>query len=190
MYNTLDMIKWFSYSGRNEDIDKVVTELARFYKLTLNRGKEIVTVEDEIVHSKAYVSIQNYRFEGTIELVTDFSEEVLTRSIPKITLQPLIENSILHGILEKTDEGIIRITGECKGDETILYLEDDGIGMEPEQVQKILTGHGSSVRGSGFGIYNIHKRLKILYGEKAGLVYHTEPGKGTMVEIHLGKEVL
>ena len=190
LYNTLDMIKWFSYSGRNEDIDKVVTELARFYKLTLNRGKEIVTVEDEIVHSKAYVSIQNYRFEGTIELVTDFSEEVLTRSIPKITLQPLIENSILHGILEKTDEGIIRITGECKGDETILYLEDDGIGMEPEQVQKILTGHGSSVRGSGFGIYNIHKRLKILYGEKAGLVYHTEPGKGTMVEIHLGKEVL
>ena len=143
LYNTLDMIKWFSYSGRNEDIDKVVTELARFYKLTLNRGKEIVTVEDEIVHSKAYVSIQNYRFEGTIELVTDFSEEVLTRSIPKITLQPLIENSILHGILEKTDEGIIRITGECKGDETILYLEDDGIGMEPEQVQKILTGHGS-----------------------------------------------
>ncbi|MFR6582029.1 MAG: sensor histidine kinase [Ruminococcus sp.] len=73
-----------------------------------------MTVEDEIVHSKAYVSIQNYRFEGTIELVTDFSEEVLTRSIPKITLQPLIENSILHGILEKTDEGIIRITGNVK----------------------------------------------------------------------------
>lgn len=190
LYNTLDMIKWFSYSGRNEDIDKVVTELARFYKLTLNKGKEVVTVEDEIAHSKAYVIIQNYRFEGAIELVTELSEEVLARSIPKITLQPLIENAILHGILEKADEGTIRITGECKGDETILYLEDDGIGMEPEQAQKILTGQGSSARGSGFGVYNIHKRLKLLYGEKAGLVYHTEPGKGTMVEIHLGKEVL
>lgn len=187
LYNTLDMIKWFSHSGKNEEIDTVVTELAKFYKLTLNKGKEIVTVAEEAAHSQAYVTIQNYRFDGTIHMEVEIPEEMMGCAIPKITLQPLIENSILHGILEKDEEeGVIRLTGERKGDEVILYLQDDGIGMTPEELDQVLLGQKHSYKGSGFGVRNIHERLKAVFGEEAGLVYHSAVSEGTTVEIHLG----
>lgn len=187
LYNTLDMIKWFSHSGMNEEIDTVVTELAKFYKMTLNRGKEIVTVAEEVTHSQAYVTIQNYRFDGTIRMEVDIPEDIMDCPIPKITLQPLIENSILHGILEKDEEeGRIFLTGEKKGDEVILYLRDDGIGIPSVDMDEILLGQKKSYKGSGFGVRNIHERLKAIYGERAGLVYHSVVLEGTTVEIHLG----
>lgn len=184
LYNTLDMIKWFSYVRKTDEINEVVTQTAKFYKMTLNKGKSVVTIGEEIEHARAYLSIQNMRFEDAVKVKFDVPEEMLKCPIPKITLQPLIENAILHGIMEKDDpKGNITLTGNVVKGRPALYLRDDGVGMD--HADKILTREIQSKTGSGYGVRNIHERILLLCGEGYGLVYKSNKGVGTTVEIHL-----
>jgi len=124
------MIGWLSYQNKTDEINSVVYALARFYKLSLAKGKYIVPLSDELDHVSYYIKIQEMRFHGSIRYELNVDPELLSYSIPKITLQPIVENAIFHGILEKASKnGCIRISGLSKGANYELIISDDGIGM-------------------------------------------------------------
>ena len=187
LYNTMDMINWLAQQGRTEEIRDAILDLSRFYKLTLSRRKTISTIEHEEEHVSIYIRLQNMRFHNSIDFVSDIPGELMEYQIPKLTLQPVIENAILHGILEKDDKsGTIVLTGWMEGDDIVLLISDDGVGIPPEKLSVILSGEGLSASGgTNIAIYNTHRRLQILYGEGYGLTYSSEPGKGTEVQIRI-----
>ncbi len=185
LYNTMDMINWMALQGQTEEISHAVQSLSRFYKLTLSRKKGISTIARELEHVTIYVQLQNMRYHDSIELITDIPDELSEYQIPKLTLQPVVENSILHGILEKESKsGTIVITGWMENEDIVLLISDDGVGISPEILSTILSGSGNSQSGgTNIAVYNTHRRLQILYGKDYGLTYSSNPGKGTEVEI-------
>lgn len=184
LYNSLDMINWLTKSGQTEKASKAVQALSKFYKLTLSKKDSISTIESELEHVSLYVELQNMRFDDAIELVIDIPQEMLHCSIPRLTFQPIVENSIQHGIQMKEDKtGTIVITGWPEDDVMVFLISDDGVGMPPEELDQVLCGQGKSKKGSNIGVYNTHQRLRLLYGEKAGLHYESEVGVGTEVTI-------
>ena len=185
LYNTMDMINWMALQGQTEEISHAVQSLSRFYKLTLSRKKGISTIARELEHVTIYVQLQNMRYHDSIELITDIPDELSEYQIPKLTLQPVVENSILHGILEKESKsGTIVITGWMEDADIVLLISDDGVGISPEILSTILSGKGNSQSGgTNIAVYNTHRRLQILYGKDYGLAYSSKPGEGTEVEI-------
>ncbi len=184
LYNTLDMINWYGYKKEPEHINAVVTALAKFYKQSLNKGSNIVTVEDELKHVSYYMQIQTLRFSGKIRMRLDCEDEVKEYAIPKITLQPIVENAILHGILEKESrEGTVWIQGKRCGGRIVLKITDDGVGMESDVLQEL----NSELQrgGKSFGLANIQQRIQLLFGMEFGLRFESEKGKGTTVEVCL-----
>ncbi len=145
LYNTMDMINWMALQGQTEEISHAVQSLSRFYKLTLSRKKGISTIARELEHVTIYVQLQNMRYHDSIELITDIPDELSEYQIPKLTLQPVVENSILHGILEKESKsGTIVITGWMENKDIVLLISDDGVGISPEILSTILSGSGKS----------------------------------------------
>ena len=185
LYNTMEMIGWMAQQGRTKETNRAIRDLSRFYRLTLSRRNSINSLEEEIEHVSIYVRLQNMRFEDSIDFVVDVPDSLMEYRIPKLTLQPIVENAILHGILEKeSHRGAIVLTGWLEDSSIVLLVSDDGIGMSEEKVSGILNKkEGVSGKGSHIAIYNTHRRLKVLYGEEYGLTYHSTPGKGTDVEI-------
>ena len=185
LYNTMDMINWMALQGQTDEISHAVQSLSRFYKLTLSRKKGISTIARELEHVTIYVQLQNMRYHDSIELITDIPDELSEYQIPKLTLQPVVENSILHGILEKESKsGTIVITGWMENEDVVLLISDDGVGISPEILSTILSGNGKSQSGgTNIAVYNTHRRLQILYGNDYGLTYSSKPGEGTEVEI-------
>ena len=185
LYNTMDMINWMALQGQTNEISHAVQSLSRFYKLTLSRKKGISTIARELEHVTIYVQLQNMRYHDSIELITDIPDELSEYQIPKLTLQPVVENSILHGILEKESKsGTIVITGWMENENVVLLVSDDGVGIPPEILSTILSGNGNSQSGgTNIAVYNTHRRLQILYGNDYGLTYSSKPGEGTEVEI-------
>lgn len=185
LYNTMDMINWMALQGQTDEISHAVQSLSRFYKLTLSRKKGISTIARELEHVTIYVQLQNMRYHDSIELITDIPDELSEYQIPKLTLQPVVENSILHGILEKESKsGTIVITGWMENEDVVLLISDDGVGISPEILSTILSGNGKSQSGgTNIAVYNTHRRLQILYGNNYGLTYSSKPGEGTEVEI-------
>lgn len=185
LYNTMDMINWMALQGQTDEISHAVQSLSRFYKLTLSRQKGISTIARELEHVTIYVQLQNMRYHDSIELITDIPDELSEYQIPKLTLQPVVENSILHGILEKESKsGTIVITGWMENADVVLLVSDDGVGIPPEILSTILSGNGNSQSGgTNIAVYNTHRRLQILYGNDYGLTYSSKLGEGTEVEI-------
>lgn len=185
LYNTLDLIDWISVKNNSPEASRLVKAMSKFYKLSLSNGMDIVTIRNEIEHVKTYVQIQNMRFEDKIQLLIDIPEKMYTYSIPKIILQPLVENSILHGILERDGEsGIIRISGIISDGNILIRIHDDGAGMSEEMLSDIPAGVISS-EAHGYGVRNIDERLKLYYGSEYGLTYSSRVGAGTTVEIKI-----
>lgn len=187
LYNTMDMIHWMALKGQTAEISNAVQRLAKFYKLTLSHKSNFMSIEEELEHVSTYVDLQNMRFKNAIDFVVDVPDELMHDSIPKLTLQPVVENAIIHGILAKADkEGTIVITGWREGGDILLLISDDGVGIPKDKLPAILTGQrvGNS-GGTNIAIYNIHKRLKLLYGENYGLKYFSTQGHGTEVRIKL-----
>ena len=187
LYNTMDMINWLALQGHTSEVSTAVQNLSRFYKLTLSRKKGISTIEREEEHVSIYISLQNMRYHDSIDFISDIPDELLEYQIPKLTLQPVVENAILHGILEKeTKSGTIVLTGWLEDTDVVLLISDDGVGISPEKMSTILSGTGqSSSGGTNIAIYNTHRRLQILYGQKYGLTYTSTPGQGTEVQIRI-----
>lgn len=186
LYNTMDMINWLSQSGEIEEVTRAVQALSSFYKLTLSRKDPISDIRSEIEHVKLYVELQNMRFEEKIRLMVDIPDELLSARLPKLTLQPIVENSILHGILEKESrEGTIVVAGWHSEGDIIILISDDGIGMDKEALHDILSGDNKNATGTNIAVFNTHRRLQILFGEEYGLTYHSTLGSGTEVEIRI-----
>ena len=187
LYNTMDMINWLAQQGRTDEVSNAVQSLSRFYKLTLSRKQSMSTIAKETEHVSIYLLIQNMRYHDSISFISDIPDELLEYSIPKLTLQPIIENSVLHGILETDDKsGTIVLTGWMEDTDIVLLISDDGVGISPEILPTILSGNGNSTSGgTNIAIYNTHRRLQILYGPDYGLTYSSEPGHGTEVEIRI-----
>ena len=186
LYNTMDMINWMAADGRTSEIGNVVQNLSRFYKLTLSKKTTLSTIADEIEHISIYIRLLNMRFHNTIDLVIDIPDELLEYEIPKLTLQPVVENAILHGIMEKDEKrGCVVLTGWINNENIELMVSDNGVGISAEKLVTILDGTGNSKTGNNIAIYNTHHRLQILYGEKYGLSYSSQLGIGTDVCIQL-----
>jgi two-component system sensor histidine kinase YesM len=185
LYNTLDMINWSAAINQVSDIVQTVQNLAKFYKLSLSKGKDIIPISDEIELIKAYVEIQNQRFEDRIKFDLDIDEKVYEYSTLKIIIQPFVENAILHGIMGKANRaGSIKITARIVDNNIVFIVEDDGIGIAEDKINSILIKEMSS-HNKGYGIKNINDRIKLYFGEQYGLKYLSEINRGTKVEISI-----
>lgn len=193
LYNTMDMINWMAVQGRNKEVSEVVQNLSKFYKLTLSRKKDYSTIADEIEHAQVYIDLQNMRFNDAIDFVIDVPDELTQYRLPKLTFQPILENAILHGILEKEEKsGTIVLTIWAEDDDLRILISDDGAGMDQETLNNILSEKRiipTSSRGANVAIVNIHRRLQLLYGSKYGLFYESSPGNGCEVTILIPKHI-
>ena len=185
------MIGWLSYQNKTDEIHSVVYALARFYKLSLAKGNYIVPLSDELDHVGYYIKIQEMRFHGSIQYHLNVDSELLSLSIPKITLQPIVENAIFHGILEKASKnGYILISGFSKGNDYELIIADDGIGIPSERLcefNDVNLQDPPTSSGSHYGLKNINHRIRLLYGYNYGLSFESSPMQGTSVHILLPK---
>ncbi len=187
LYNTLDSIVWMTENERYKDAVCMVTSLARLFRISLSRGKNIIPVSDELEHVKNYLIIQSFRYSDKIKYSIEAEPQVLNCATIKLIVQPLVENSIYHGI-EYMDNGEIDIKAYRKGDDLYIDVIDNGPGMPQEQVDALLSGEKDTSnrdRGSGIGIQNIQERIKLYFGAEYGLVIYSEPDVGTTARIHL-----
>ncbi len=185
LYNTLDMANWLAMKYNADDIRVLITSLSDFYKLSLSNGEDFISIRNEIEHVSAYVRIQNMRFRDKIELRIDVAEELMDYRTLKLLLQPLVENAILHGIMEKeTQIGTIGIRAKLDGDTIELIVEDDGIGMEDGTLRGILDGTLKKKIG-GYGMRNIHNRLELIFGYPFGITVESSVGAGTKVTVRI-----
>ncbi|SDD05261.1 two-component system, sensor histidine kinase YesM [Paenibacillus sp. UNCCL117] len=187
LYNTLDQINWMAQIGMSDQIPSLVHSLAGYYKLTLSNGQDIITVEQELKLVDYYVQIQNIRFQQRIGFHVQIDEDIMQGLIPKLTLQPIIENAILHGILKSENrEGVITITCDRQGEQLILTVADDGAGMDEAQLEALRSGGRiNNPNGSGYGLRNVQERIKLYYGDALGLQFYSSPGDGMIVEVHM-----
>ena len=187
LYNTLDIIVWQIENEKQSEAVHTVTALARFFRLSLGKGKNIVTVKDEIDHVKNYLMIQHMRFKNKFDYEFDIAEDVLELPSLKLMLQPLVENAIYHGMEFMDGDGLITLKAWREEDELYLSVADNGLGMTEDKVETILTGKSSSGngRGSGIGVKNVNERIKLYFGEAYGITIDSEPDEGTTVIIHL-----
>ena len=187
LYNTLDIIVWQIENEKQSEAVHTVTALARFFRLSLGKGKNIVTVRDEIDHVKNYLMIQHMRFKNKFDYEFDIAEDVLELPSLKLMLQPLVENAIYHGMEFMDGDGMIMVKAWREEDELYLSVADNGLGMTEDKVETILTGKSASGngRGSGIGVKNVNERIKLYFGEAYGLTIDSEPDEGTTVIIHL-----
>lgn len=183
LYNTLDSIAWMCEQGRNADAVKMVHALARLFRISISRGHELIPIAKEIEHAESYLQIQMYRYKNQFTYEFDVDPDCLSYYCNKITLQPIIENSINHGLDLMVDEGRIDVRVRFDGDDIVFSVQDNGVGMSPEQLEAIMQ-HGPTDR-TGIGIKNVNDRLKIYFGRSYGLSITSEPDVGTCVEIRM-----
>lgn len=185
LYNTLDAIAWLCEEERYKDAVEMVNSLAKLFRISISRGHELITIEKEMQHAKSYLKIQNFRYKNQFTYSFDVDEECLNYLCNKITLQPIIENAIYHGIDRMVDEGKINIGIHQKDDRIIFTVEDNGVGMTEEQCEEIL--HEDASDRVGIGIKNVNDRIKIYFGEEYGLTIQSELDEGTRVTISMPK---
>lgn len=183
LYNTLDSIAWMCEQGRNADAVKMVHALARLFRISISRGHELIPIAKELEHAESYLQIQMYRYKNQFTYTFDVDPDCLGYYCNKITLQPIIENSINHGLDLMVDEGRIDVRVRFDGDDIVFSVQDNGVGMSPEQLEAIMQ-HGPTDR-TGIGIKNVNDRLKIYFGRNYGLSITSEPDVGTCVEIRM-----
>lgn len=185
LYNTLDSIAWMCEQGRNTDAVKMVHALARLFRISISRGHELIPVAKEIEHAESYLQIQKYRYKNQFTYEFDVDPGCLDYYCNKITLQPIIENAINHGLDLLVEEGRIDVRVCQDGGDIVFYVQDNGVGMSDEQIRSIMQ-RGPTDR-TGIGIKNVDDRLKIYFGKDYGLRITSEPDVGTCVEIRMPK---
>ncbi|MDK2808623.1 MAG: two-component system, sensor histidine kinase YesM [Clostridiales bacterium] len=186
LYNTLDSIVWMIEGERYQDAICMVTDLASLFRISLSRGKNIISIRDEIMHAKNYMNIQKIRYKDAFEVYYEIEEEIFDFQTVKLVIQPLLENAIYYGVEAMYDEGEITLRGYRKGDDIFIEVIDNGLGMTPETVEGLLTNGGRKrTKGSGVGLKNVHSRIQLRYGANYGLFIDSQPDEGTKVTIHL-----
>ena len=183
LYNTLDSIAWMCERGKNADAVQMVHALARLFRISISRGHELIPIEKELQHAEAYLQIQKYRYKNQFTYHFTVDESCTQYLCNKITLQPIIENAIVHGLDLMVEDGHIEISVCPDGGDVLLKVSDDGIGMAPEQVAALLQNEPSD--RTGIGIKNVNDRLRIYFGPGYGLSIDSVPDEGTTVTIRM-----
>ena len=188
LYNTLDTIIWLAEAGRKDEVVMMVTALSDFFRTTLSKGRDYITVKEEEAHIRSYLQIQQFRYQDILEYSIDIPEELYAYQILKLTLQPLVENALYHGIKNKRGLGHIRVSGWKEEGRLVFRVWDDGKGMEPERlgkVRRLIAGEEEVDRSdpSGFGLFNVAQRLKLNYGPQYGISVESEYGKWSETKV-------
>lgn len=186
LYNSLETIIMLEQLDMKDESIDAAKNLATFYRLTLNRGQDYIKVRDEINLTSSYLSIQRYRYIEYVDYRIEVQPEIMDYVMPKLTIQPIIENAIYHG-LKPCNGGHIELKGFARGETIIFTVRDDGLGMEEEKINRLLSGEGVHDIVGSFGIPSVDAKLKLLYGDDYGLSIVSEPGRYTEVSIKLPK---
>lgn len=188
LYNTLDSIIWMIQGGEYEGAEQMVSLLAKFFRTSLSQGKDMIPLEKELEHATSYLAIQNIRFKDKFEFCVHADETLLKYLCPKLSIQPLLENAIYHGMEGKFEDGEIHINVYEKEDEIHIDVVDNGLGMTEEKIDYIMNNKVvSSKRGSSIGVRNVNERIKLIYGEEYGISITSELDEGTTATITIPK---
>ena len=192
LYNTLDTIVWLAEAGDQARVVSMVGSLSKFFRTSLGQGKDQVTIKDELDHVRSYLEIQQVRYQDILEYSIDVPKELYDSPVPKITLQPLVENALYHGIKNKRGKGRISITGKEENKCIYIYIEDNGMGMTEKRLEKVSEKmndpgvFGSEEdKGDVFGLSNVNERIKLKFGSRYGIHIDSVYGEGTTVTILL-----
>lgn len=185
LYNTLDSIVWMVEGERYEGAVTMVTALARFFRISLSKGKNVIKLKDELEHVSNYLTIQNIRYKNKFSYKIQAEDDVLDLACIKLVVQPLVENAIYHGMEYMDGDGEIDIKAYSENNEAIIEVRDNGPGMTEDIVESLLKKVHASKKGSGVGIRNVNERIKLYFGSIYGLEINSEPDDGTSIKIHI-----
>ena len=184
LYNTLDSIVVLAESDREEDVVDMITNLSTFFRNSLSEGEDIHSIRSEFAQAASYLEIQQIRYSDILTYTIAVADDIQDCLIPKLIIQPLIENALYHGIKNRRGRGLITITGGREGENILLRVRDNGAGMDAEQLTQLQNGIYQEKPGS-FGLWNVHQRIRLYCGEDYGLSFESMPGEGTTVTVTL-----
>ena len=190
LYNTMDTIIWLIEAGKTEEAVEMVSNLSSFFRSSLSQGRDVITLREEEAHVRSYLQIQQARYKDIMRYTVNIVPELSGALIPKLTLQPLVENALYHGIKRKRGKGCIYITGRRMGTDVLLQITDDGAGMPQARLEELNCAIESGKR-VGFGLVTVHERLRLLFGPPYGLTLSSQESVGTTVTVRVpcqGKE--
>ena len=184
LYNTLESITWMIEGEKNDEAAFMITQLAKFFRISLSKGRTVISVRDELQHARSYMNIQKVRYKNAFAVVFDVEEAACACCIVKLVLQPILENAISYGVSAMDEGGEIRIIGRKRDGKILLTVRDNGIGMTREEAEDVLADNTRvPKRGSGVGLINVNNRIQLLFGKEYGLKVESEPDEGTSVSI-------
>ena len=187
LYNTLDTAVWLAEAKQNEQVIQLLTYLSDFFRTSLSNGQSFITIQEEERHIDSYLKIQQFRYQDTMVYSIHIDQALYHFTIPKLLLQPLVENALVHGIRGKRGKGMITVTGQLEGDNIVFCVEDDGVGMDDEKLYNLrkasVSGSAQSADVAAFGVSNVNERIHIYYGENYGLFFKSQPGVGTIARV-------
>lgn len=188
LYNTLDSIVWMIENEKYEGAVTMVTSLARLFRISISKGKNIITVKEELAHAEYYMSIQSVRYKNKFTYAIEADKKIEQMATVKLILQPMIENAIIHGMayMDEEDGGHIIVRAFEENGQLIMEVEDNGCGMNEEKIEEIRSGRNSGkTPGSGIGMGNVHERIRIYFGDVYGVTVHSEPDEGTRIRMNM-----
>ena len=187
LYNTLDNIVWLIEGNEPDEAVEMVVTLSEFFRLVLSKGKEFITIRQEEQHISSYLQIQEKRYHDILDYHIYIDPEIYEYQIPKLTLQPLVENALYHGIKYKRSRGMIEITGTKEGENLYLTVADDGVGMDEDELKKLgkEISRPCKETESGFGLANVNERIRMYFGAEFGMKIWSEKGSGTRITIEI-----
>lgn len=188
LYNTLDTIVWLIEGGMTDDAVEMISSLSIFFRTSLSKGNDIIPLSEEERHTLSYLEIQQYRYRDILEFEINIPKELSGIPVPKLSIQPLAENALYHGIKNRRGKGKILIEGREEEDALVLTVSDNGQGMTPERLHEVQEAIRTGER-AGFGLAAVAERIVLYYGPGYGMKIFSEEGKGTTVEIRLGKNI-
>lgn len=188
LYNTLDTIVWLIEGGMIDDAVEMISSLSIFFRTSLSKGNDIIPLSEEERHTLSYLEIQQYRYRDILEFEINIPKELSGIPVPKLSIQPLAENALYHGIKNRRGKGKILIEGREEEDALVLTVSDNGQGMTPERLHEVQEAIRTGER-AGFGLAAVAERIALYYGPGYGMKIFSEEGKGTTVEIRLGKNI-
>ena len=187
LYNTLDTIVWMVEADMHDEAIEMLTHLSVFFRTVLSKGEDVISLHDEVLHTESYLEIQQIRYSDILDYTIELPQDMEEIRLPKMTLQPLVENALYHGVKEKRGKSSIWITFEDAGRDIVIQVKDDGIGMTEDRLREVQEGLKNN-QSVGFGMSAVEGRLKLYYGEEYGLDICSKYQEGTVIRVNIPKK--
>ena len=190
LYNTLDAINWLAFKEKQTEICNLVAAISSLIRASISNKKSIITIEQELDYVKNYIYINHIRYKDRFDIIYDIDESLLKQAVPKLIIQPIVENAIIHGIENSKNKTLLYISVKCENECIVIIVKDTGIGMTDEKVSELLkeplNAEGDEQKAhTNLGLYAVHKRIQLMYGDLYGLTVHSQAGEGTTVTLHI-----